>query len=338
MSDLNNNINSIRNSLKDIRTAVNSKGANIQEGDDLNTWDEKIGAMPDVHVYGPDHSVNLFPSYIRLVDKLTVPIEDPDGNGYPVAIAPSQTLLASASEIVIPEHFTSCNFTNSAMYYNKYAMNKVRYEGASVSNLRYLLLNPQLEEIDLPNATTVGGLYYVGDASAAAVTPYRKVTINIDNYTGSIFQGSGASYNVEREIEINAPKVETISSLGSSTGSAFYGTYGKINLPGLKTLICGSQLIYGTGTNKTQRWDLSSLTSFTTSTSSNYPWYSPNGGHVDLYIGKDLATFTISNATTLTNFKTAITNGIVTIHIPSGDSTTKDTLDTAGIEYEPDND
>lgn len=337
MSTINDNINSIRNSLKDIRTVVNSKGAGIEEGDALNTWDEKIDNMPDVHVSGQNalNYSNLY--YIRVVDKLTIPSHDENEAGYATTLSFRGEWQVLAKKIIIPRYYTSVSMTSYTQqdYYRGAEEVRIETEGP-VYNINTMLANAALEKIDIPESTSVSNADFAGINATYQYGGFKKLTINMPKVTTLGLTSSSSTPTVAREVEYNANSVTTLSINSLSYTKPFYGCYGILNFPKVTTITNSvSNPIYGTvDATHIQKWILPALTSFTSSASSYYPWYSPNGGKVELWIGSDLATFTMSNSTVKSNFITAVTSGIIEFHIPSGDTTTKTTLNTFGIEDE----
>lgn len=346
MSTINDNINSIRNSLKDIRTAVNSKGANIQEGDDLNTWDDKINAMPDVHVASGAYVYNnaYYPLSMRVVDKFTMPTEDDEGHAYPTELSPygmssawgtlCPILLSIAKEVTIPSYYTPFLLNGSwlnnefgrAMMVEKLIMEgdtnyMVHSNAYYVPGIGYQGINKRFKEATWSNLTRLCGFYcYVNSDEAQN---YPKLTLNFPKVTLMQAAASSAGFYGDttngryREIDFNFPELESIVLIANGM-NMFSGSIGTINMPKLKSITGNYTWFKSSTTNKSYTMLCPALETMT-----NTSFGSTGNGGIKLYIGPNLS-----------NAVAAIGNA--EIHIPAGDSTTKMTLDTLGVSYTQD--
>lgn len=340
MGRLQDNINSLRNSLKEIRTALNSRGAGIAEGDDLNTWDNKINNMPDVHTGVGSATNSYFPLYLKVVDKFEMPTKDNEGHSlYPYIFDNDNAtqyqnglayqLLGIAKTVTIPTYFTrQCmrsgwvpeeviGATVEVFNYNgvvashNYSGNAYQYPNfnrmGAIKNFRQLNIN-ELETID--------GLYFsiLNNTSQN----YGKITVNckkVKTMTNASNRslGSDTADGNCREIDWNFPELLSIT-LGYQN-NLFASSTGVINMPKLESIVGNYNWYKSNTTGKFYTMKCPSLR-----TMSNTNFGTQGNGGIKLYIGPNLssAVAAIGNAE---------------IHIPDGDSTTKTTLDGLGVTY-----
>lgn len=346
MGRLQDNINSLRNSLKDIRTSLNSKGAGIVEGDDLDTWDNKINSMPNVQTSVGSYGSSYIPTWLRVVDKYEVPTIDNNGNAlnpyfldyttttYNVYLA--SQMFGIAKEFTIPEYFSRQLLGNNVQFQNVDNANlEVLNHNGSVS-----IINPsgntwhkpefiyfgkikRFRVLNLNKITTIEGLTFTINSNEAQ--EYPKITINCKKVTSITTNSTGsrnllgdATSGYYREIDWNFPELLTITMGSSSYNSLFANSTGIINMPKLKSITGNANWYKHNTADKYYTMKCPVL-----ETMSNTYFGSQGAGGIKLYIGPNLssAVAAIGNAE---------------IHIPDGDSTTKTTLDGLGISYTQD--
>lgn len=330
MSALQDNINSIRNSLKDIRTKLNSKGAGIVEGDDLNTWDDKINDMPNVTGSGIGAGSPLSLRWVCAVDKMTLPIQDQDGNSFSTSLTIGQgsspmnaLLLSIAEELTVPSHYNSVSGFINSYSSEETPLKKLVVKGQTLTYISSLL---QLK--NLTNIIFEGDQAEITSYSMADRSGYPKRTLSMPNATKFYIQ-AGSSNSYYYLMDINAPKVTKLTSGGQQIPNSCYffsDIAGTIKLDSLKDLTGGqsssSWFVTVSGASNTQIWELPSLETYRGLTA----WKWENGrGTTKVYIGKNLSTFSPMDASNTTQW---VVDGHLEFHIPVGDSTTKTTLDT----------
>lgn len=340
MGRLQDNINSLRNSLKEIRTALNSRGAGIVEGDNLDTWDNKINNMPDVHTGVGSATNNYYPLYLKVVDKFEMPTQDNEGHSLYPYIFDNQgatqyqnglasQLLGIAKTVTIPSYFTrQCMRANwmpnevigatVEVFNHNGVVASHNYSGNSWQHPSFTSMGAikNLRQLNINKLETIDGFYFgiQNDTSQ----DYGKITINCKKVK-TMTSNSGRSLGGDttngycREIDWNFPELLSITLWYQN--SLFANSTGVINMPKLESIVGNYNWNKSNTTGKFYTIKCPSLR-----TMSNTYFGTQGNGGIKLYIGPNLssAVAAIGNAE---------------IHIPAGDSTTKTTLDGLGVSY-----
>lgn len=302
----------VEEATEDIREAANGKGALIGELDPLDTWaqsiTENISTTPPI-VWGLNSSFQF--NKIIPIDEVTIPVIV---DGQPVATAFNATqrvfniMNDCFKKVIIPDYFQSMTWSmNTTVNVRETTIEELQYNGLGAMSFQYLTASSSLKKLSLPN--------YTGTVSAEFGRS-GEMTIDAPKARAYDYQGPP----VAAECTFNMPLVETIGSTGTST-----------------TMTAGR---YINGSNEFPKCD--TVRGINVPTSGNSSLYLPRvlqfsnsaafrqtyGGHLDLYIGANLATFACA-----ANANARIAAGTLTIHIPAGMPTTKNTLDTAGVTY-----
>ena len=339
MSRILQNAESIKNSLADIQDAVNTKGAEIDEGDDLNTWAGKI--IANIQGQFPPKAVNNGSAYLSSVllrDVLEIPTVDSAGNpingtlGTSVPDSAWYVLFGTSESLIIPAYFTELNPTNIRKPVNS-PLKYIRVDSETVSKDCDWFSFENLTELNLNGATAMT-FGYINAFSKAGLP---KLTVNIPNATTvsmGTYAGSGDPTAI-REIDINMNKMTELRvglSSSSTTNRDFAMVNGTIYLPKCQTITRGGSGGTGLGlkgyigTTGAQIWRMPALTQMLYI---NYPWTGGNAtSPTKVYIGKNFTGMTGS-----ASFKTSVEGGTIELHLPSGDSTSKTYFETTvGID------
>ena len=280
-------------------------------------------------------------STIASQETFNLPIKDAVGNTLPATLTinsvPFDQLMISYKKIRIPEYFTSVSIPNS---------------GFSAENVAARMY--AVEEVEIESLTASWDSY--SDPFASCV--YLK-RFSVPNRAGTFygrFMNSGLSSQptgrpVSTSLVINAPKCSVYGALVGRSGQVVDMTGSNIGCTGFLTNYGGSIAVsnlmkywYGTlvlpyataagyintpaSSAYTTHLRMPRLTGFTQSSSFNN---TSDTGILHVYIGPDLVTVTPA-----TNMLAYQAQNRLYVHIPAGDSTTKTTLDNAGIAYTQD--
>lgn len=249
-------------------------------------------------------------------DKLEFPTEV---DGTPVnqtfAVASNNTrFTVNVGELIIPDYFLVSNF--QMFDFNTSANSKIKrlYCGshtiqnwAAIYNLNYI------EEYDFPYLT---GDVYVGGLTNAPVS--RRLHVKCPKATGAMFGRVGTSSH-QVELILDAPKITVFGNSYSFDSPFTQYCTGDNTLPSVKTLR------YSKIPNGEITFRFPAITEQTVANSFD----AGGSGIMHLYLGPNMATCACS-ANWVSNSQ------YIDIHIPAGESTTKATLDAAGVAYTQD--
>lgn len=309
----------IKSNLKDIKDAVVEKGAVIPEGTDLNQWADRIRAIPVdlVEWTISDDGVGQ----LRARDTITIPqaIEGtPLSTTLKISGDALRTLVASCRRLVIPEYFQTVQNPQGFIsgFPGYIALEEIEYGGTGALNWDYLYNYPNIWRVSAPNMTAAYNLH-VGGRNA------ERIVVDIPNaISATLLAGTGEN---PIPCEWNVQSATTLGSGGYQPPVGRYW-YGTVEAPRCTTINGINQPDTGATVYK--------LPALTTLGDWSF-WYTAGTGTIDIYIGPSLTTIGTSN---YNNPTTQLINHAdkFRVHIPAGDSTTKTTLDSAGITYTQD--
>lgn len=311
------NERTIKSHLSDIREAVVEKGAIIPEGTDLELWADRIEAIPvDLILW---EQVNNQPSNMRARNVVTIPEAI---NGVPMGTTLTfytndgitRTLQSVARVVVIPEYYQNVNVEPNAFIsgYPAYInIEEMEYKGVGSFVWGRTQQYGKLWRFTAENMTAeyqgiIGGRYA------------DYIEINVPKAIGCRMHGGTAENVVQAFWNVSSA---TTLGVGGYQPDCGINWYGNVSAP-KATLIDGLCI-----PNKAGVKTVYTLPLLNTINQWTFWNYASAAGSMELYIGKNLDTIN-NNAV---NALTTATN--ITLHIPAGDSTTKDTLDMYDIPY-----
>ena len=311
------NERAIKGHLADIRDAAVDKGAVIPEGTDLALWASRIEAIP-VDLIEWTQTNNQV-SNLRTRNVVTIP-EAVDGvpMGTTLTFYPNdgvvRSLQSAARVVVIPEYYQSVNVEPNAfisgypLYIN---IEEMEYKGPgsfvwgrtqNYGKLRRFVAENMTAEYTL----IIGGRYA------------DYIDIKVPKATGCRMHGGTPENVLQAFWDVSSAVTLGVGGYQPDCGINWYGN---VSAP-MCTTIDG--LCVPNKAGETTVYTLPELTTINQWTFWNY---ANAAGSLEMYIGPNLDI--IHND--VVNRLTAATN--ITLHIPAGDSTTKTTLDNAGVSY-----
>ena len=335
--------NAIKESLQKIKAAANVKGANIIDTDALDVWDDRIAAIPAQ--YKPEFYANTSGviQWCIPADVIEIPGEDETGQVLSTSLADFGGITPKmCKKIHIPQYFISANLSSLA--------------STSTSSQNYGFC--VLEEIDCESATVTFGnntkFGYKGCNNVKKLNFKNATTLNCEFFDMDAVDVSAYPwYSLPTTLEINIPYVETWTPI--QVGRVGNPRALTLNAPRLKTFLkqdTSSQSMYNRGgimfctgtvvlpscenfgiTNVCYAGTLAIRLPSIKSMPTHWCFNKADGttGTTKIYLGPNLATL---NGNAASN----IIANVAEVHIPAGDSTTKTTLDNAGITYTQDYD
>lgn len=303
----------IKTNVKNIRDAANAKGAAIGETDALARWPEKI---MNLDVSEPLFTANAQnqPASVRFVERVTIP-SSIDGvtmsNSLNLDLLRNQ-LSYGCKTVIIPDYFINFNLSfASGTQFGTWT--RIEYNGTTGGQFRFGYSN--IREVVLPryNANVLEVI--------AGTTNYSDFILDCPSHEGRLQFNAGTNTRAANGT-INAPKA---TILGDSTPNNTYFTYmvGEYEFPSVKS-VSGVVLPYHAQGITLKLPALETI--------ENYFLRSPTGtGIMHLYLGPNVSSIHANASANMLNAGTRLD-----IHIPAGQSSTKDMLDQAGLTYTQD--
>lgn len=303
-------------SKNNIRQAIIRKGVDVPVRTPLRLYSEKIDDI--INEYVPEWKVNdagILTSVI-IRDKLVFPTEV---NGQAVSTTFGYTgtyeSLWGIKSMEWPEYFLTVDFANVFPTQNsaRYSQLQEIKCGANVINFHvYMNYISNMRKIHLTN--------YSGTVGADWLTQYpvsTSLSFICPNAAGDFIANIGTASNLV-DLTIDMPKITVIGGTSTNAAHLQYCT-------GDWTFPSASQLRYHRIPDGEQTLRLPALEQQTYGNGFNLG----GGGILHLYIGPNL-----TRCDCAANW---VTNAArIDIHIPAGDTTTKATLDAAGVAYTQD--
>ena len=336
------NTNTIKDCLADIKEKANAKGANINYGDDLNTWAGKI--QNNIVVQEPAEIVGTAETYSKITriigsNEIIIPTKAADGTPMNTTLAIESSHyfrvgdeLLAFKRIVFPDYYINVNLSGLSPYNVTAVSQGLRtaaeevYCGAITipdwNNGNRVLAD--LKRFYFPNATSVGRWYYGHWTTDEYVfyAPKMETYFYIDGqYSNEGTVGCKAT--------ITCPKVPQILTQNSNykNGFRYWWGLGEFN---------SATAIDGISLSEVATTENPLVLKFPALTYSVAPFnrYAQQQSANKLYIGPGLTTLNNGGS----NLATGTAAGHIEIHIPEGlDPTTAGntayTLTQAGVTY-----
>lgn len=302
-----------------IKDAIKNKGVHISDTDPFRRYPEKINAIP---AYAPVWLLDEdnFVSDVRLSENVTIPTAvngTPLDNGFriPNDILADQ-ILSTTKKITIPEYFISATIANFGNARSRF-LEEIEYDGARLYGLdvRTFEYLDVLHKLTFPNLTGAVSFW----AARGASNVQTEFTLIAPKVTEAFFDLGTATRSIELK-DFDLQNCQIFGYTAPETDCLRF-VKGSLSLPSCTTLRAISQ--------STENFTLYTP-QLTTNTVEAFK-YKGTDSVLTWYIGPSLSTL---NSATISNITGD--SGKFNIHIPEGESTTKATLDTAGISYTQD--
>ena len=310
-------INNVSGGGKNYKLGVVKRGAN------LNT---------DIRAH------NIAPSAV-----VTMPSKTVDGTDLNISFAPSYdfwfSLIYAVKKLIIPESFTSFSFWGGTTDYGTYDgsledleihSNAVQLPDNDNSNIFSHIVSFKKLTItknpgsDIPvymQRRKLDKSYYGNEIT---------VEVNLPEFTGKVVPDLGLMDNKTTQrktfVKYNCPKATKFGPINaSSTRVGYFGFVrpGDGVFPSV-TDIAGLCIPF----TESAEYRFPKLETFVDTNTQMFEKDNSADGVLDLYIGPNVSHI---NSTVATRAATRIGEGLLVIHIPSGSSTTKTTLDNASV-------
>lgn len=317
----------------EIKTAANEKGAGIQDLQSFSEWPTQIRTIP-VPFIPLFYTYNNRVAGTRFLDTLTVPTEAIDTTGAIVPL-PNTTLqfydeadaiavLSAARKLIIPAYFQNADLYSTLpndSVWGRYACHLEEIDFLGTGNCSLYDTN-----------RTTGGGFHMKRFYAPEMTGNVNVAYN--------------SLEPNSEFEVIAPKSSRINYMRVNTTNAtpvtLTGVFSAVtyiqntnpnNNVGFDNITCDLEFPSCTtlGNIALSKFDVTLRLPQLTTMTKVFSTVTSGTGVTALYLGGN-----VSNIDMDTQDKILANSSRIAIHIPAGDSTTKTTLDNAGITYTQD--
>lgn len=327
--DISQLLDVIETAFTRIKISANAKGAGILDSDGITVWAARIDTLDTTPPYlDSDPAGNVLTFCPRT--KMVLPTTDRNGNPLSTTLIIDKIIAAEfycIEDITIPAYFQDVKIICDAYVSNvEEPQTTKRLEILAPSvELGDDMFSP-LEYLSIPNCTNLGGNWQ----SMRLGYYSEKLQINVPKL---LFWFASFKRSTNAAIDITGSDFSSLEEWGARANGGYddtslgYRVCGTVHFPNLKKL------------NWVQPPYASEISHFYLPALETLPYQNALGasratganGVNHLYIGRNLNTVAPAN-----NLRARVNDGSIVLHIPAGESTTKNTLDGLNISYNQD--
>lgn len=308
----------------EIKTAANEKGADIRDLQAFSEWPAQIRTIDATPTVWEASSVTSMPTRLIPRQRITVPTGADDiqfPTDIEIPMIALRSILWGCKELEVPSYFENIRFPfdwststvgNPSQIFDTLVWNPASFP-TYFGYQAYTNCHFFLSRVYAPECTgTPSQNFFIGSRSTGGslVLYFPKLA-------------SSMPLMIYGLADVTGSELPLVTSFGPS-GNAKLHICGALELPSCQTY---NGFDLPDNGDYTLTLKLPAIVSMGTSSGT----LQSSSGHCELYLGPNLVTLPQS-----ARFVERVTSGNLVIHIPAGDTTTKATLDSAGVAYTQD--